>query len=361
MVILVEVLCAGFPTDSLKRRVPKELDGQLLEIDLKKIRPNRLNPRLEMNIVRLNDLADSVRQVGLLEPLVVRPIAEGYEVVVGERRYRASQQAGLKTVPCVVRAYTDYEVLELNLVENIQREDLSAVEKGNCCKQLLDKYPDKFGNVQALANRLGVSSATLKTWLGLTEAPKEIQKIVAPSQVERRGTPEGKIDYTTATTIMRQIPETDRQVELSQKLASEGVSQKLARRVIEEAAKSPEKKIEEILTAIKGEPEELMFEPQDMEPILNGEKTQVSSSTAPDPKIKTGSTVQASIYVPRFANLRIVSVERKRLRYFDEEDAKREGYASLTEFKRTWKKKHGELHEDELMHIVRFEKITNEG
>jgi ParB/RepB/Spo0J family partition protein len=333
------------------------MDGQLMEVELKKIRPNRLNPRLDINIIRLNDLADSIKHVGLLEPLIVRPLGDGYEVVVGERRYRASQQVGLKTVPVVVRQYTDEEVIELNLVENIQREDLSAVEKGNCCKLLLEKYPKKFGNVQALAQRLSLSSATVKTWLALTEAPKEIQKIVAPAQVERRGTPEGKIDYTTATTIMRRIPEPERQVELSEKLASEGMSQKLARRVIEEAVKSPEKKIEEILTEIKAEPYELAFEPNDVEPILNGMKTQLASRTLPSSRIKTGDTVHASVYVPHFADLRIVSIERKRLRYFDEEDAKREGYSSLTEFKRAWKKKHGEWDNDELLHIVHFQKI----
>jgi len=333
------------------------MDGRLMEVELKKIRPNRLNPRLDINIIRLNDLADSIRQVGLLEPLIVRPIGDGYEVVVGERRYRASQQTGLKTVPVVVRQYTDEEVIELNLVENIQREDLSAVEKGNCCKLLLEKYSKKFGTVQVLANRLGLSAATLKTWLALTKAPKEIQKMVAPAQVERRGTPEGKIDYTTATTIVRRIAEPERQVELSEKLASEGMSQKLARRVIEEAAKSPEKKIEEILMEIKAEPFELTFEPNDVEPILMGAKTQMTSRSPPSPKMKTGDTVQASVYVPHFADLRIVSIERKRLRYFDQDDAKREGYTSLAEFKRTWKKKHGEWNDDELVHIVHFQRV----
>jgi len=333
------------------------MDGQLMEVELKKIRPNRLNPRLDINIIRLNDLADSIKQVGLLEPLIVRPVDDGYEVVVGERRYRASQQAGLRTVPVVVRQYTDEEVIELNLVENIQREDLSAVEKGNCCRQLLEKYPEKFGNIQALANRLGLSPSTVKTWLGLTKAPKEIQRIVAPTQVERRGAPEGKIDYTTAATIMRRITEPERQVELGQKLASEGISQKLARRVIEEAAKSPQKKVEEVLMEIKEEPYELAFEPNDIEPILKGAKTQIVSRSAPDPKIRTGVSVQASVYVHHFADLRIVSVERKRLRYFDEEDAKREGCSSLAEFKRAWKKKHGELDDDELVYIIHFQKI----
>ncbi len=333
------------------------MDGQFMEVELKKIRPNRLNPRLDINVIRLNDLADSIKQVGLLEPLIVRPVSDGYEVVVGERRYRASQQVGWKTVPVVVRQYTDEEVIELNLVENIQREDLSAVEKGNSCKLLLDKYPKKFGNVQAVANRLGLSSATVKTWLSLTEAPKEIQKMVAPAQVERRGTPEGKIDYTTATTIMRRIPELKRQVELSEKLASEGMSQKLARRVIEEAAKSPEKNVEEILMEIKAEPSELTFEPADMEPVLTGAKTQMASRSPPSQKIKAGDTVHASVYVPHFADLRVVSIERKRLRYFDNEDAKREGYISLAEFKRAWKKKPGKWDDDELVHIIRFQKI----
>lgn len=333
------------------------MDGRLIEIPLSKIRPNRLNPRLDINIIRLNDLADSIRQVGLLEPLIVRPIANGYEVVVGERRYRASQQVGLKTVPVVVRPYTDEEVIELNLVENIQREDLSAIEKGNCCKQLVEKYPKKYSNVQALASRLGLSSATVKTWIGLTEAPKEIQKMVAPAQVERQGTPEGKIDYTTAREIMRRIPERERQVELGQKLAAEGMSQKLARKVIEEAVKSPEKKVEDILMQIKEEPYEMTFDPGDVEPILNGAKTQMVSRNAPDPKVKAGATVQASVYVPRFVDLNIVSLERKRLRYFDGDDAKKEGYASLVEFKRAWKKKHGTWDDDEMVYVVSFRKV----
>jgi len=330
------------------------MDGQLMEVELKKIRPNRLNPRLEINILRLNDLADSIKEVGLLEPLIVRPAGDAYEVVVGERRYRASQQVGLKTVPAVVRSYSDEEVIELNLVENIQREDLSAVEKGNCCKLLLEKYPQKFGNVQALAKRLGFSSATVKTWLQLTKAPREIQGMVAPAQVERRGAPEGKIDYTTARTIMRRIPEPERQVELGEKLASEGLSQKLARRVIEEAAKGPDRKMEDIITQVKAEPSELLFEPVDVEPIVKGGKTQTTSRSAPDSGIRAGVMVHASVYVPRFAELQIVSVERKRLRFFDLEDAKREGYSSLAEFKKAWKNKHGEWDDDELVHIIRF-------
>jgi hypothetical protein len=135
------------------------------------------------------------------------------------------------------------------------------------------------------------------------------------------------------------------------------VSQKLARRVIEEAAKSPDRKVEEILTEIKAEPSELFFEPSEMEPVVKGTKTQMVSRSAPDPKIKAGATVHASVYVPRFADLRIVSVERKRLRFFDADDAKREGYSSLAEFKRAWKNRYGKWDDDELVHTISFQKI----
>ena len=76
------------------------------EIELKKISPSKLNPRLEVNIERLNELAESIKEVGLLEPIIVRPLTNGFEVVVGERRYRASQQAGLEKIPAIVRAYS---------------------------------------------------------------------------------------------------------------------------------------------------------------------------------------------------------------------------------------------------------------
>jgi len=99
------------------------------EIDLKKLEPNKLNPRQRFSKAGLDDLAASIRQFGVLEPILVRPVNSHYQVVVGERRYRAAQQAGLDTVPVVIRDYSDEDVMEINLVENVQREDLSAVEK----------------------------------------------------------------------------------------------------------------------------------------------------------------------------------------------------------------------------------------
>ena len=98
-------------------------------LGVRKIQPNRLNPRLEFGKKGLDELSDSIKEKNLLQPIVVRPKGSRYEVVVGERRYRASQGAGLSEIPAVIHEYSDEEVIELNLVENIQRSDQSAVEK----------------------------------------------------------------------------------------------------------------------------------------------------------------------------------------------------------------------------------------
>ncbi len=329
---------------------------ELKEIELNRIRPNRLNPRLDINIERLNELADSIKQIGLLEPIIIRPINNEYEVVVGERRYRASQQAGLQKVPAIIRNFTDEQVIELNLIENIQREDLNAIEKGNCCKQLLEQYPEKFPSQKVIGEKIGVSTDTINNWLKLTEAPKEIQKMITPP--EKVGVPRelGKLDYSTALTITRQIKEPTRQIELAREIASRPVHGRKARQVIAKAGKQPERPIEEIMQEIIEEPCEITFTAADKTPILKGLKTQTTRTTSPDSRVKTGNIVHATVLEPHFADLRVISVERKRLKYFTEGDAKAEGSYTLKEFKEKWKKKKSKWDENQLVYVIRFEK-----
>src|SRR6266508_4135305 len=130
------------------------------DVDLKQIQPNRLNPRTQFSKSGLDDLAASIRQYGILEPIIVRPSNGHYEVVVGERRYRAAQQAGLDEVPVLIHDYTDEEVMEINLVENVQREDLTAVEKGRMCQQLRERFPEHYPNWDGIAGRIGVAPDT---------------------------------------------------------------------------------------------------------------------------------------------------------------------------------------------------------
>jgi ParB family chromosome partitioning protein len=327
------------------------------EIELAHIRPSRLNPRLEVSLERLNELADSIREVGLLEPIIVRPVNGEYEVVVGERRYRASQQAGLKKVPAIVREYSDDEVVQLNLIENVHREDLNAIEKGKVCKYLLENCSEKYPSQAALAKKIGVSSDAVSLWLRALEVvPKEAQKYVAPSTVSGQ-VPEGKIDYLTAVKIGRLVEEPEKKVEMIKKLAEKRLPTKERKQVIEKVAQEPEKPIEKVIEEVEEAPCELQFTAIDKKPILHGIKTQTSRTSIPDPKIKAGAIVHASIWEPHISDLRITSIERKRLKYFDEEDAKREGGFTLEEFKKMWKETHGEWDENQLVYVIHFVKV----
>jgi len=331
--------------------------GTIKEIELDKIRPSRLNPRLEVNIERLNELAESIKEVGLLEPIIVRPVDSEFEVVVGERRYRASQQAGLKSILAIVREYSDDEVVQLNLIENIQREELNAIEKGKVCKYLLDECPEKYPSRTAIAEKIGVSTDAVSLWLKTVEVvPEEVQKLVAPSTVSG-DIPEGKIDYLTAVKASRVIKEPERQVEVIKKLAEKRLPMKERAQVIEKAALEPKRPLEEVIEEVVETPSDLQFMSDDKQKILQGKKTQTSRTTIPDPKMKIGATVHAVIQEPRFADLRIVSIERKRLRYFNEDDAKNEGYDMLEEFKQKWQEVYEEWDESQLVYIIHFEKL----
>jgi ParB family chromosome partitioning protein len=327
------------------------------EIDLKKISPSKLNPRLEVNIERLNELAGSIREVGLLEPIIVRPLGNGFEVIVGERRYRASQQAGLEKIPAIVRTYSDDEVVQLNLVENIQREDLSAVEKGRVCKYLLEHCPEKYPSQAALAKKIGVSTDTVSLWLRTVEVvPKEAQKYVAPSTISGE-VPEGKIDYLTAVRVGRAVDEPEKRTEIIRKLAERGLPSKQRIQIIKNIALEPQRPVDEVIEEVVEAPYEMRFSADDKEPLLRGAKTQTSAITAPDPRIKAEATVRATIWEPHLADLRITSVERKKLKYFDEEDAKREGGYTLEEFRKRWRKTNGEWDENQLAYVIHFEKL----
>jgi ParB family chromosome partitioning protein len=327
------------------------------EIELKKIRPNRLNPRLEVNIERLNELAESIREVGLLGPIIVRHVGDDFEVVVGERRYRASQQAGLEKVPAIIREYSDDEVVQINLIENVQREELSAIEKGKVCKYLLENCAEKYPSQNVIAGKIGVSSNAVSLWLRSAEVvPEEVQTLVAPSTLSGE-IPEGKIDYATAVKVGRQVKEPERQVEVIRKLAEKHLPTKERAQIIQKVAREPEKTIEEVIEEVAEAPYELQFMGADKERILEGKKTQTSRTTIPDPKVKAGAIVHASVSEPHIADLRITSIERKRLRYFNEEDAQREGYGNLKEFAKRWREIHGEWDEDQLVYVIHFEKV----
>lgn len=322
------------------------------DMELKKIQPNRLNPRFEFTKIGLDELADSITQVGLLEPIIVRPRpGDTYEVVVGERRYRAAQQAGLVKVPVIIRDYTDDEVMEINLIENIQRQDLTAVEKGKICQQLMQRFPNRYTSHEKVGERIGVQASAISEWMSTLKLPEEIQRRVAPGTIQQR-IPEGKIAYKTANTIARVIKEPSKQNELADELARRRVPRRAAEAVIREIARTPEKPIEQVFReVVKEAPVLLPFSKVHADAILKEIKTQTSRK-AKEPKLQKGVTVRGQ--VTHFADLEVTDVYRKKLGDFDEEDAKREGGYTLDEFKEVWKKLHGGWNPDESVYIVRF-------
>jgi len=136
---------------------------------IEKIRANPQQPRKKMDPEALATLADSIKDKGILQPLVVRPVDDGYELVAGERRWRASQQAGLRTVPVVIKDVSPDELLELALIENIQRQDLNPVEEAMAYQRLIED----LGLTQAeAAKRVGRDRATVANFLRLLQLPE---------------------------------------------------------------------------------------------------------------------------------------------------------------------------------------------
>jgi hypothetical protein len=186
--------------------------------------------------------------------------------------------------------------------------------------------------------------------------PVEAQAYIAPSAMSGE-VPEGKIDYQTAVKVGRSFEEPEKRVEIIKKLAEKHLPVKERAEIIDKMVSEPEKSLEEAMEEVATAAFAMNFSAEDKEVLVNGSKTQTSRTDAPDPKIKTGATVCATVYEPSIAQLRITSVERKKLRYFTEEDASKEGGYTLTEFKKRWKKTHGDWDEDQLVYIIRFEKL----
>jgi ParB family transcriptional regulator, chromosome partitioning protein len=331
----------------------------LPDIELKKIQPNKLNPRLKFSKSGLDDLAASIRQYGILEPILVRPVNSHFEVVVGERRYRAAQQAGLDAVPVIVRDYSDDEVMEINLVENVQREDLSAVEKAKLCAELRGRFPDKYQSWDGLAKRIGVEAPTVRTWMRTLGLSEELQEKIAPRETQR--VPEGKIDFRTALEIHQRIKEPARQVEVAERLAQQPLSRAEREEVIRRAAGNEplttaaprQQEVAEIVQEVTRETRPVMiFNHRHYKAVLEGSKTQ-ATRRRPDPQIQVGTTVRGA--VNHFADLEVTQIERKRLNEFTEADARAEGGYSLAEFKEYWRRVNGEWNPDDVVYLIKFE------
>jgi ParB family chromosome partitioning protein len=156
--------------------------GDLRTLAVGMIQPGRYQPRTGMDPERLKELADSIRAQGLIQPIVVRPVAgERYEIIAGERRWRAAQLADLTEVPCVVRVVPDQATIAMALIENIQREDLNPLEEAAALKRLIDEFSLTH---QQAAEAVGRSRAAVSNMLRLLDLPPDIKQLLEAHRLE---------------------------------------------------------------------------------------------------------------------------------------------------------------------------------
>jgi len=168
-------------TDFAYNSLPdKELHEALQEISIDTISPNPYQARTVWDEQELTDLAESIKANGIIQPIIVRPVGSAYQLIAGERRFRAAQLACLKTIPAIVRQATDKQILEWALIENIHRTDLNPIERA----QAYQNYLSTFSLTQAeAAARLGEDRSVISNYLRLLDLPAEIKQMLAQNQL----------------------------------------------------------------------------------------------------------------------------------------------------------------------------------
>ena len=161
--------------------VKTEGSSSINEIELSKISVNPNQPRREFDETALEELADSIREIGIIQPITLRKVSDEYQIIAGERRYRASQKAGLDTIPAYIRTADDENVMEMALIENIQREDLNSVEIALAYQHLIEQYDL---TQERLSERVGKKRTTIANYLRLLKLPAPIQMALQNKQID---------------------------------------------------------------------------------------------------------------------------------------------------------------------------------
>jgi ParB family transcriptional regulator, chromosome partitioning protein len=196
---------------------PAAAGGELVQLPVGSIRPNRRQPRRRLDAETVSELAESVRIQGVVQPVLVRSDGEGrYELIVGERRWRAARAAGLATIPALLREAEDRDALLLALVENVARENLSPVDEARAYATLMDEFEFSLGDV---AERVGRSKASVSNRVRLLELPEDVLALL-----ER-----GQLTEGHARAILS-IPDHEQRRQLARRIVRQGLSVRMAER-----------------------------------------------------------------------------------------------------------------------------------
>ena len=205
----------------------EEKDGTLM-VKLSKVEPNREQPRKNFDEDSLQELAESLKQFGMLQPILVQNRGDYYEIIAGERRWRAAKIAGLKEVPVIVRELTDQEIVEISLIENIQREDLNPIEEAQAYKRLLTEFHLKQDEV---AERVSKSRTAVTNSMRLLKLCDEVQKMVVDDMIS-----------TGHARALLAVENPEEQYNLAQRIFDEKLSVREVEKLMKKLQNSNEKK-----------------------------------------------------------------------------------------------------------------------
>lgn len=256
--------------DSFEKTVYETATNEeIIDIDLDELRPNPYQPRKVFNDEALNDLAESIKEHGVFQPIIVKKSIKGYEIIAGERRVRASRLAGLKKVPALIRNLNDEQMMEIALLENLQRENLSAIEEAVAYKSMIEKLAL---TQEELSKKVGKSRSHITNILGLLRLPEEVQEMVSNNQISMGH-----------ARVLSKLEDDKKIIEM----ANEIVSKKIPVRELEQETETENKKVkmERHLKSNNNEykyVEEMMIEKLDTKVKIKDKKIIISFTNTAD-------------------------------------------------------------------------------
>lgn len=225
------------PEKKTKAEIKADADNSLVEVKISEIDPNIGQPRKKFDEDELLELAESIKIHGVIQPIIVTKRGKRYEIIAGERRWRASKLAGLTKIPAVIREYTDKEIMEVSLIENIQRQDLNPIEEAVAFKNLIDEYKMKQDD---LAERVSKSRSAITNALRLLKLDDKVKAMLV----------EGLISTGHARALLA-IEDKNKQQILATRIFDEKLSvretEKLVKQILENKESKKEKKSSEKL------------------------------------------------------------------------------------------------------------------
>lgn len=218
---------AKFDEIKVKKEESALKNGEMM-VKINQVEPNRDQPRREFDEDSLMELADSIKQFGILQPLIVQKKKDYYEIIAGERRWRAAKLAGIKEVPVIVKEYTDQEIVEISLIENIQRENLNPIEEAMAYKRLLEEFSLKQDEV---AERVSKSRTAVTNSMRLLKLSERVQQMIIDDMIS-----------TGHARALLAIDDEEQQYILANKIFDEKLSVRETEKLVK-ALKNPKKEV----------------------------------------------------------------------------------------------------------------------